>query len=69
MYSISEISMVFLSLLKACISNTETSLEEWVRGGLEPPQRNLGDMKKDKKDKKKTKNNLLINISPLDFKT
>ena len=53
MYSISEISMVFLSLLKACISNTETSLEEWVRGGLEPPQRNLGDMKKDKKDKKK----------------
>ena len=68
MYSISEISMVFLSLLKACISNTETSLEEWVRGGLEPPQRNLGDMKKDKKDKK-TKNNLLINISPLDFKT
>ena len=68
MYSISEISMVFLSLLKACISNTETSLEEWVRGGLEPPKRNLGDMKKDKKDKK-TKNNLLINISPLDFKT
>ena len=69
MYSISEISMVFLSLLKACISNTETSLEEWVRGGLEPPQRNLGDMKKDKKDKKKPKNNLLINISPLDIKT
>ena len=67
MYSISEISMVFLSLLKACISNTETSLEEWVRGGLEPPQRNLGDMKKDKKDKKNHKN--IINISPLDFKT